>query len=73
MCQTDTYIMSGGAYKYKEKYMVCVHNNSSAQTCKEKSKALAKKKKRKKKAWHMHKRFVMYAMSFSSSLQPLML
>lgn len=64
--------MSGGAYKYKEKYMMCVHNNSSAQTCKEKYKALAVKKE-KEKAWHMHKRFVMYAMSFSSSLQPLML
>lgn len=30
-------------------------------------------KKKKEKAWRMHKRFVMYAMSFNSSLQPLML
>lgn len=51
--------------------MMRVHNNSSAQTCKEIYKALAIKKK--EKAWRMHKRFVMYAMSFSSSLQPLML
>lgn len=68
MCKPDMYVMSGGAYKYKEK--LCTH---ITQTCNEKYKAVAKKKEKKKKAWHMHKRFVMYAMSFSSSLQPLML
>lgn len=68
------YIKSGGTYEYKEKQTMCVHKKRSAQTCKEKYKALVgKKKKTPQKTWHMDRRFLMDAMSFSNSLEPLML
>lgn len=45
MCQIDTYIMSGGAYKNKEKYIMCVHNNSlDSQPAKKNTKLWPKKK-----------------------------
>lgn len=72
MCQTKIY---GEVHMKTKKSKQCVYTKTVQRKLAKKNIKLwwEKREKKTQKTWHMHRRFLMYAMSFSYSLQPLML